>query len=95
MAELRRDDRRGQRLPYALTAAIVTNDLHLAHRTAAEVRAGYVEVNGKISHALGTPFGGMGMSGFGREGNLEELLSYTQIKSVSVNLDPAPCRALP
>src|SRR5690606_28833848 len=40
-------------LDYGLTAVVLTNDLNTAHRTAEAVQAGYVEVNGRVSFALG------------------------------------------
>jgi betaine-aldehyde dehydrogenase len=69
---------------YGLTAAIVTNDLKLAHQTAERVEAGYVWVN-SAGHFLGAPYGGWKQSGIGREECLDELLSYTQVKNINVS----------
>ncbi|MQA62770.1 MAG: aldehyde dehydrogenase family protein [Actinophytocola sp.] len=71
---------------YGLTASIWTNDLRAAHRLAREVEAGYVWLNGSSRHFWGMPFGGMKASGVGREEDLEELRSFTQVKSVHVLL---------
>ena len=71
---------------YGLAAVIVTDDLNLAHRTAEALDVGYVEINGPVSFAVGSPFGGTKKSGIGRDGNIEELLSYTWTKSVNVKL---------
>jgi acyl-CoA reductase-like NAD-dependent aldehyde dehydrogenase len=65
---------------------VLTNDLNAAHRTAEAVEVGYVEVNGPVSFALGSPYGGIKQSGFGREGCLDELIGYTRSKSVNVRL---------
>lgn len=73
-------------LELGLAAVLVTNDLHVAHRTAEALQAGYIEVNGPVGFALGSPFGGYKQSGLGREGSFDELLSYTQIKSVNIRL---------
>lgn len=73
-------------LLYGLTAVLVTNDLHIAHRTAEALQVGYVEVNGPVGFALGSPFGGFKQSGMGREGSFDELLGYTQIKSINVRM---------
>ncbi len=75
-------------LHYGLTAVVMTDDLHVAHRTAEALQAGYVEVNGPVSFALGSPFGGFKQSGIGREGSFDELLGYTQVKSINVRLAP-------
>lgn len=72
-------------LVYALTANIWTNDLSVAHRTSQQVQAGLVWINGRGKKPPGTPFGGYKQSGIGREGSLEELLSYTQRKSIVMN----------
>jgi len=72
-------------LQYGLTAVIVTDDLESAHRAAADLNAGYIEINGPVSFAHGSPYGGWKMSGNDREGNIEELLSYSQVKSVNIN----------
>jgi betaine-aldehyde dehydrogenase len=69
-----------------LTANIWTNDLSKAHRTAARLQAGLVWVNGVGRVPPGIPFGGYKHSGIGKEGAVEELLSYTQEKSVLIDL---------
>lgn len=71
---------------YGLTAAIWTNDLNAATRCMRKIKAGYVWINGFSAHHLGTPFGGMGNSGIGREEGIEELLSYTETKTVHLAL---------
>lgn len=71
---------------YGLTAAIWTNDLNKAIRTMRGVKAGYVWINSYSAHHLGTPFGGKGNSGLGREEGIEELLSYTEDKTVHLKL---------
>lgn len=73
-------------LPLGLTAVILTNDLNTAHRTAEAVEAGYVEVNGPVSFALGSPYGGIKESGYGREGSMDEMLAYTRTKSINIRL---------
>ena len=70
--------------PYGLTANVMTRDLGTALGAVAEVQAGIVWVNGPTPLPTGTPFGGVKSSGIGREHGLEELLSYTEAKSVVV-----------
>ena len=72
---------------YGLTASVWTTGLRSAHRITRELDAGYVWVNGASRHFWGMPFGGVKSSGVGREESLEELLSYTQLKSINVLLD--------
>ena len=48
-------------------------------------RPGYVWVNEVGRHVPGTPFGGVKDSGIGREEDLDELFSYTQLKNVHIN----------
>lgn len=75
------------RTEYGLTAGVWTNDVTRAHRMAARLHAGYVWVNGSSRHYWGLPFGGVKSSGVGREESVEEVLSYTETKAVTVVLD--------
>lgn len=72
---------------YGLTAAVWTRDVSVAHRLAAAVDAGYVWINDAATHFAGTPFGGVGDSGLGREESIEEVVSYTRLKTVHLALD--------
>ncbi len=72
---------------YGLTANIWTRDVSLAHRTAAAIEAGMVWINGSGRKPVGTPFGGYGHSGLGKEGSLDELIGYTRGKTVVTVLD--------
>jgi betaine-aldehyde dehydrogenase len=71
-----------------LTASVFTRDIGVAHRFAHDVEAGFVWVNDSSRHFLGAPFGGYKDSGIGREEDIEELLSYTQVKNVNVLYAP-------
>ncbi|MCI2418353.1 aldehyde dehydrogenase family protein [Saccharopolyspora sp. K220] len=75
------------RSEYGLTAGVWTSDVNRAHRMAARLQAGYVWVNGSSRHFWGLPFGGVKASGVGREESIDELLSYTETKAVTVLLD--------
>lgn len=72
---------------YGLTASIWTKDIKTAFRAARAVKSGYIWINGTSGHFYGTPFGGFKNSGLGREEGLDELLSYTEVKTIHVMLD--------
>lgn len=78
--------RRANDTPFGLTANVWTRDITAAHRTAATLEAGYVYINGTGRRPAGTPFGGWKSSGLGKENCLEELVSYTREKTVTVTL---------
>ena len=71
---------------YGLTASIWSRDFATAYRLASEIEAGYIWINESSKHFIGMPFGGYKLSGLGRQECLADLLSYTQQKSVNVNL---------
>jgi 2-formylbenzoate dehydrogenase len=71
---------------YGLTASIYTKDLQAAHRLASAIEAGYIWINDVEKRWVGVPFGGQKDSGTGTEYSMEELISYTQNKTVSVSL---------
>jgi aldehyde dehydrogenase (NAD+)/betaine-aldehyde dehydrogenase len=77
---------------YGLTASIFTNDIKTAFRVARAVKAGYVWINGASGHFYGTPFGGYKNSGLGREEGIDELLSYTEVKTIHVLLGELQAR---
>jgi acyl-CoA reductase-like NAD-dependent aldehyde dehydrogenase len=72
---------------YGLGAGLWTKDLSRAHRMARAFRAGMVWVNSYKRVNPGSPFGGVGQSGYGREMGFEAMHDYTDAKSVWVNVD--------
>ncbi|CAK5075086.1 unnamed protein product [Meloidogyne enterolobii] len=71
---------------YGLAAGICTKSLSRAHRVAAELQAGTIYVNTYNDTEVHIPFGGYKNSGYGRENCVECLHSFTQLKSVYVNI---------
>ena len=70
-----------------LGSGLWTSNLSRAHRMAREIHAGMVWINCyKVVHP-GSPFGGVGESGYGREMGFEVMREYTQTKSVWTNID--------
>jgi aldehyde dehydrogenase (NAD+) len=71
---------------YGLVAGLWTRDLDRAFRVSAQLRAGQVFVN-QWFNPIEMPFGGYGMSGFGREKGAQALDEYTQLKTVAIKLN--------
>ena len=71
-------------IAYGLTAAVWTRDINQAFRTVNRLEAGYTWINGSSSHFVGVPFGGYKNSGVDSEEGIEELYSYTQLKTVNI-----------
>jgi acyl-CoA reductase-like NAD-dependent aldehyde dehydrogenase len=74
---------------YGLGGGLWTNDLSRAHRMAGVLRAGMVWVNSYKRVNPGSPFGGVGSSGYGREMGFEAMHEYTDLKSVWINVNAA------
>lgn len=72
---------------YGLGAGLWTRDLQRAHRFAKAIHAGMVWINCYKRVHPGSPFGGVGESGYGREMGFEAMREYTQPKSVWINVD--------
>jgi succinate-semialdehyde dehydrogenase/glutarate-semialdehyde dehydrogenase len=78
--------------PYGLAAYVYTSDLDRAQRCAESLRAGVVGINDPRPITPEAPFGGVGLSGIGREGGTEGLLEFLDARLIGVRL-PAPDRA--
>jgi betaine-aldehyde dehydrogenase len=72
---------------YGLGSGLWTMNLPRAHRFAREIDAGMVWINSYKRVNPGSPFGGTGLSGYGREMGFDAMREYTQVKSVWVNVD--------
>ena len=71
---------------YGLASYVWTNDVSRIQRMVTALQAGGVYING-ASPVVGCelPFGGVGISGFGREGGLEGLLEFLRTKAVAIS----------
>jgi betaine-aldehyde dehydrogenase len=72
---------------YGLGSGLWTTNLQRAHRVARDLHAGMVWVNSYKRVNPGSPFGGVGQSGYGREMGFDAMREYTQVKSVWINVD--------
>jgi aldehyde dehydrogenase (NAD+) len=72
---------------YGLGGGLWTTDLSRAHRVARALHTGMVWINSYKRVSPGSPFGGVGNSGYGREMGFEAMHEYTDTKSVWVNVD--------
>lgn len=73
---------------YGLAAALWTRDLVTAHTLAERIHAGTVFVNLLPLIDPGAPWGGFGLSGWGREMGSFAIDEFTETKGVFVNLAP-------
>ncbi|MEB8388820.1 aldehyde dehydrogenase family protein [Rhodobacteraceae bacterium KMM 6894] len=78
---------RANATPYGLAGGIFTRDLSTAHKMVKRIKAGSVWVN--MYHAIdpAVPFGGLKMSGYGKEGGVEHLHAYLDTKAVWIQTD--------
>ena len=68
--------------PLGLSAYAFTRSARRAREAVAELRAGMVGVNSFALAAAEAPFGGVGHSGMGREGGIEAIRDYLDVKLV-------------
>ena len=69
---------------FGLAAGVFTNDLKRAHRVIARLQAGTCWINHYNITPVELPFGGVKLSGLGRENGRAAIEHYTQLKSVYV-----------
>ena len=71
---------------YGLAAAIWTDNLARGHRVARQMEVGIAWVNAWFLRDLRTPFGGVRLSGLGREGGAHSLAFYGEPMNICVKL---------
>ncbi|NUP81612.1 MAG: aldehyde dehydrogenase family protein [Nonomuraea sp.] len=72
---------------YGLAATLWTTNLDRAHRVAQRLEAGLVWVNTWYLRDLRTPFGGVKLSGIGREGGTQSLDFYSEPTTITIKLE--------
>lgn len=70
---------------FGLVSYIYTSDLAVGLRAAEALESGMVGLNRGLVSDPSAPFGGMKMSGLGREGGHEGMLEYTEIKYIATS----------
>ena len=71
---------------YGLAAALWTSNLQRAHRVARQMEVGISWVNDWFLRDLRTPFGGVKLSGIGREGGMHSLAFFSEPLNICVKL---------
>lgn len=79
--------RQANSVEYGLTGAVWTKDINKAFHVVEQLEAGFTWINGTSMHFSGVPFSGYKNSGVDSEEGIEELYSYTQLKTVNVILE--------
>ena len=72
--------------PYGLASGVHTRDIKKAMRVASAMEAGTCWINTYNMFDASVPFGGVKMSGYGRECGPEVMDAYTHTKSIWVNM---------
>ncbi len=75
---------------FGLGAGVFTENLSRAHRVSARIRSGIVWVNTYRAISPIAPFGGFGMSGYGREAGLDSIEDYTRSKTTWISTARGP-----
>lgn len=75
---------------FGLAAGIFTLNLSRAHRLMDKIKSGVVWVNTYRAISPLAPFGGFGLSGYGREGGVEAALDYTTTKTIWLRTSDEP-----
>jgi acyl-CoA reductase-like NAD-dependent aldehyde dehydrogenase len=75
---------------FGLGAGLWTGDVSRAHRVADRLRAGIIWINDWHRIDPASPWGGFGLSGYGRENGYEAVRMFTETKSVWIGTEEQP-----
>jgi betaine-aldehyde dehydrogenase len=78
--------KRANATEYGLAAGVFTQSLPRAHRVVKALQAGTCYINTYNDAPVEAPFGGVKMSGVGRENSKAAINHYSQLKSVYVRM---------
>lgn len=69
-----------------LGAYVFTNDLRIAARMSTAIETGMIGINTGMLSACESPFGGIKMSGYGKEGSIHGMQEYQIIKTITTDV---------
>ncbi len=72
---------------FGLVAGVFGESLNQTMRVANKLIAGQIFINEWFAGGVETPFGGIGLSGFGREKGQEAIYSYVQTRNIGIRLN--------
>ncbi len=70
--------------PFGLGAFVHSTNLPRTLRLVHQLDAGTIQINGAPTARENAPFGGQGMSGYGREGGYDGLAEFIRVKNVAI-----------
>jgi acyl-CoA reductase-like NAD-dependent aldehyde dehydrogenase len=71
---------------FGLVAGVFGESMNQTLRVAQQLRGGQVFINEWFAGGIETPFGGVGLSGFGREKGQEAIYSYVHTRNIAIRL---------
>ena len=72
---------------FGLVSGVFGGSLNQTLRIAQQLRGGQVFINEWFAGGVETPFGGVGLSGFGREKGQEAIYSYVHTRNIAIRLE--------
>lgn len=82
---------RANNTDFGLAAGVFTKDIQRGHRVVEKLQAGFTWINNYNLSPMNLPWGGNKCSGIGRENGSDSLESWTQMKSVYLEMGNVVC----